>query len=225
MYGIKMEDYLRVGLFGGTFNPIHLGHLRSAEEIRELFNLQRVIFIPSANPPHKQGKDIISPIHRMEMVNLAIEGNQGFSVSDIEIKRRGKSYSIETIDHIRKIHGSDLALFFIMGIDAFTEISTWKDYINLFSCCNFVVTTRPGYSLINLGTVLPADVAEDFSYLPEEDRFIHASNFSLCFRDITHLDISSSVVRKKIKENRSTRYLLPEKVIEYIKQHGLYKDS
>jgi len=225
MYGIKMEDYLRVGLFGGTFNPIHLGHLRSAEEIRELFNLQRVIFIPSANPPHKQGKDIISPIHRMEMVNLAIEENQNFSVSDIEIKRPGKSYSIETIDHIRKIHGSDLALFCIMGIDAFTEISTWKDYINLFSCCNFVVTTRPGYSLINLGTVLPADVAEDFSYLPEEDRFIHASNFSLCFRDITHLDISSSVVRKKIKENRSTRYLLPEKVIEYIKQHGLYKDS
>jgi len=225
MYGIKMEDYLRVGLFGGTFNPIHLGHLRSAEEIRELFNLQRVIFIPSANPPHKQGKDIISPIHRMEMVNLAIEENQNFSVSDIEIKRPGKSYSIETIDHIRKIHGSDLALFFIMGIDAFTEISTWKDHINLFSCCNFVVTTRPGYSLINLGTVLPADVAEDFSYLPEEDRFIHASNFSLCFRDITHLDISSSVVRKKIKENRSTRYLLPEKVIEYIKQHGLYKDS
>ncbi|PIX25477.1 MAG: nicotinate-nicotinamide nucleotide adenylyltransferase [Deltaproteobacteria bacterium CG_4_8_14_3_um_filter_43_13] len=225
MYGIKMEDYLRVGLFGGTFNPIHLGHLRSAEEVREFFNLQRVIFIPSANPPHKQGKDIISPIHRMEMVNLAIEGNQGFSVSDIEIKRRGKSYSIETIDHIRKIHGSDLTLFFIMGIDAFTEISTWKDHINLFSCCNFVVTTRPGYSLINLGTVLPADVAEDFSYLPEEDRFIHASNFSLCFRDITHLDISSSVVRKKIKENRSTRYLLPEKVIEYIKQHGLYKDS
>ncbi|RJP59591.1 MAG: nicotinate-nucleotide adenylyltransferase [Deltaproteobacteria bacterium] len=220
-----MEGCLRVGLFGGTFNPIHLGHLRSAEEVRELFNLQQVIFIPSANPPHKQGKNIISPIHRMEMVNLAIEGNQGFSVSDIEIKRHGKSYSIETIDYIRKIHGSDLILFFIMGIDAFTEISTWKDYINLFSRCNFVVTTRPGYSLTNLGTVLPPDVAGNFSYSSEEDRFIHASNFSLYFRDITHLDISSSAVRKRIKENMSIRYLLPEKVIEYIKGHGLYKDS
>jgi nicotinate-nucleotide adenylyltransferase len=159
------------------------------------------------------------------MVNLAIEGNQGFSVSDIEIKRHGKSYSIETIDYIRKIHGSDLILFFIMGIDAFTEISTWKDYINLFSRCNFVVTTRPGYSLTNLGTVLPPDVAGNFSYSSEEDRFIHASNFSLYFRDITHLDISSSAVRKRIKENMSIRYLLPEKVIEYIKGHGLYKDS
>ncbi|MFH2013050.1 MAG: nicotinate-nucleotide adenylyltransferase [Pseudomonadota bacterium] len=220
-----MEDYLRVGLFGGTFNPIHLGHLRSAEEVRELFNLKQVIFIPSANPPHKQGKDIISPIHRMEMVNIAIEENQSFSVSDIEIKRQGKSYSIETIDHIRQINDSDLTLFFIIGIDAFTEISTWKDYTNLFSRCNFVVTTRPGYSLTNLEIVLPADVAGNFTYSSKEDRFIHPSNFSLYFRDITNLDISSSVVRKRIKENRSVRYFLPEKVIEYIQGHGLYKDS
>lgn len=216
---------MRVGLFGGTFNPIHLGHLRSAEEVRELFNLKQVIFIPSANPPHKQGKDIISPIHRMEMVNIAIEENQSFSVSDIEIKRQGKSYSIETIDHIRQINDSDLTLFFIIGIDAFTEISTWKDYTNLFSRCNFVVTTRPGYSLTNLEIVLPADVAGNFTYSSKEDRFIHPSNFSLYFRDITNLDISSSVVRKRIKENRSVRYFLPEKVIEYIQGHGLYKDS
>lgn len=217
---------MRIGLFGGTFNPIHLGHLRSAEEVRESFQLQRVIFIPSANPPHKEGKDIISPIHRMEMVNLAIEGNAGFSASDIEMRRGGKSYSIETIDHFNKIHGSHVTLFFIMGMDAFTEVVTWKDYMDLFYRCNFVVTTRPGYTVANPESILPAaDMSGDFSYIPEEDRLIYISNFSLYFRDITPLDISSSAIRKRIKENGSVRYLLPEKVKEYIELHGLYKES
>jgi len=216
---------VRIGLFGGTFNPIHLGHLRSAEEIRESFQLQQVVFIPSAFPPHKEGKEIISPIHRIEMVNIAIEGNPGFSASDIETKRPGKSYSIETIDHFNTIHCSDLTLFFIMGIDAFNDITTWKDYTYLFSCCNLVVTTRPGYKVTSLKTVLPADVTGDFSYVPEEGRFDHISNFSLYFQDITLMDVSSSIIRKRIKEGRSIHYLLPEKVIEYIKIHRLYQDS
>jgi nicotinate-nucleotide adenylyltransferase len=216
---------LRIGLFGGTFNPIHTGHLRSAEEIRELFELKRIVFIPSAIPPHKDEMGIISPSHRIEMVNLAIEGNPDFSSSDIEIKRSGKSYSIETINHFKMMHGSDLVLFFIMGMDAFIDISTWKDCVYLFSCSNFVVTTRPGYHRIKLEDILPFDVVRDFSYHPEEDRFIHTSNLSLYFRDITHLDISSSMIRKRIKEELSIRYLLPERVIEYIKVNGIYKDS
>ncbi|MFH1625035.1 MAG: nicotinate-nucleotide adenylyltransferase [Pseudomonadota bacterium] len=216
---------MRVGLFGGTFNPIHLGHLRAAEEIRESFELQQVIFIPSAIPPHKEAKKIVSPLHRIEMVNLAIKGNRSFSASDIEIKRSGKSYSIETVDHITRIHGWGLNSFFIMGIDAFRDITTWKDYIDLFSSCNFVIMTRPRYNEINLEDVLPPEVVRDFRYVRPEDRFVHISNSSLYFRHITHLDISSSIIRKRIKENRSVQYLIPDEVLEYIKLHGLYKDS
>lgn len=216
---------MRIGLLGGTFNPIHAGHLRSAEEIRELFHLRRIVFIPSAIPPHKDEMGIISSSHRIEMVNLAIQGNPNFSTSDIEIKRPGKSYSIETINHFKTMHGSELELFFIMGIDAFMDISTWKDYESLFFCSNFVVTTRPGYQRIKLEGILPFEVARDFSYHPQEDRFIHTSNLSLYFRDITHLDISSSMIRKRIEGGLSIRYLLPERVIEYIKVNGIYRDS
>ncbi len=216
---------MQIGLFGGTFNPIHLGHLRSAEEIQESLQLQQIVFIPSANPPHKEGRDIISPLHRIEMVNLAIAGNPAFSASEIEIRRPGKSYSIETIDRFKEMQGSGLTLFFIMGMDAFTEIVTWKDYVSLFYRCNFVVTTRPGYAVTSLETILPSDVAGEFFYIPEEDRFSHISNFSLYFRDITPLNISSSVIRRRIKEKKSVRYLLPQAVVEYIKLHGLYKDS
>ncbi len=216
---------MQIGLFGGTFNPIHLGHLRSAEEIQESFQLQQIVFIPSANPPHKEGRDIISPLHRIEMVNLAIAGNPAFSTSEVEISRPGKSYSIETIDRFKEMQGKGLTLFFIMGMDAFTEIITWKDYVSLFSRCNFVVTTRPGYAVTDIETILPSDVAGEFSYIPEEDRFSHISNFSLYFRDITPLNISSSVIRRRIKEKKSVRYLLPQAVVEYIKLHGLYKDS
>ena len=216
---------MRIGLFGGTFNPIHLGHLRSAEEIRESFQLQRVVFIPSANPPHKEEKDIISSIHRIKMVNLAIEGNPGFSASDIEIKRPGKSYSIETVDHFNREYGSDSTLFFIIGMDAFADIVTWKDYVDLFSLCNFVVTTRPGYAVTDLESILPSKVIGDFFPVPKEDRFAHISNFSLYFQDISPLDISSSLIREMIKKNKSVQYLLSENVIRYIKLHGLYKDS
>ncbi|MDY6854995.1 MAG: nicotinate-nucleotide adenylyltransferase [Thermodesulfobacteriota bacterium] len=216
---------MRIGLFGGTFNPIHVGHLRSAEEIRELFRLRQIVFVPSAIPPHKDEMEIISPFHRIEMVNLAIEDNPVFSSSDVEIKRPGKSYSIETINHFKTMHSSDLELFFIMGIDTFKDISTWKDYGSLFSCSNFVVTTRPGYQRPKLEGILPLEVVRDFSYYPEEDRLIHISSLSIYFRDITHLDISSSMIRRRIEGGSSIRYLLPERVIEYIQVNGIYRDS
>ncbi|MDY7034395.1 MAG: nicotinate-nucleotide adenylyltransferase [Thermodesulfobacteriota bacterium] len=213
---------MRIGLFGGTFNPIHFGHLRSAEEIRESFQLGQVVFIPSAIPPHKASENIICPNHRAEMVKIATEGNSYFSVSEIEIERQGKSYSIETIDHFSTTYYPDVTLFFIMGIDAFSEIDTWKDYRSLFSRCNFVVTTRPGHVLSNPADMIPADIRNEFSYMSDESRFIHLSDFSVYMRDVTSMDISSTVIREKIKENRSIRYFLPDMVINYIEKHRLY---
>ena len=215
---------MRIGLFGGTFNPIHFGHLRSAEEIRESFQLEQIVFIPSAVPPHKEGSGIICPNHRAKMVETAIKENPGFSLSDIEIIRPGKSYSIETIDHFNRNYGSDSTLFFIMGMDAFAEIATWKDYKDLFSICNFIVTTRPGCTIFHPADMLPSGMAGEFSYVSEESRFVHASAFSLFIKEVTSLDISSSLIRKRIKENRSVRYFLPQAVIDYIYQNGLYRD-
>ncbi|MEI9477177.1 MAG: nicotinate-nucleotide adenylyltransferase [Deltaproteobacteria bacterium] len=132
----------RIGLFGGTFNPIHLGHLRGAEDIRESFGLDRVVFLPAAIPPHKLRDDVIEPRPRLEMVKLATLANPFFSVSDVEIERSGKSYSIDTLRYFRERQPD--SFFFILGMDAFVEIETWKEYQKLFSLCNFIVMARPG---------------------------------------------------------------------------------
>ena len=123
---------MRVGLFGGTFNPVHWGHLRAAEEIRVMFDLTQVIFIPTNIPPHKGSEEVIPAHHRLRMLDLAVEGNPYFFTSDVELKRPGKSYSIETISHFKHTFGEGLALFFILGIDAFLEITSWKNYQELF---------------------------------------------------------------------------------------------
>jgi nicotinate-nucleotide adenylyltransferase len=214
---------VRIGIFGGTFNPIHLGHLRAAEEIRERFNLKRIIFIAAAVPPHKAVEGGISGEHRMEMVRLAISGNPHFSLSDIELKRPGRSYSIGTIQLFRQRYGSDLELFFILGMDAFLEIGTWKSFQELFSLCHFIVMTRPGFDKSYTATILPPEIADAFAYDEGENRFIHHDGYSVYLQGVTFLDISSTKVREEIDKGRSIRYLLPRKVERYIKQHHFYR--
>ncbi len=136
---------MRIGLFGGSFNPVHIGHLRAAEEIRGLCSLEKVIFIPTHIAPHKPVRTLASPQHRLTMLELAIQDNRHFLVSDAELKRPGRSYSVETLRYFRAAF-PEADPFFIMGMDAFAEIDTWKNYRDLFPLCNFVVMTRPGYS-------------------------------------------------------------------------------
>lgn len=214
---------MRLGIMGGTFNPIHLGHLRCAEEIGEQFDLQPIIFIPSANPPHKEPSEIISASQRLKLTKLATSDNPRFLVSDIEIRRRGKSYSITTINHFRKKYGDGLNLFFILGMDAFQEITTWKDYQKLLAGCNFIITTRPRFKKKPLEEILPLSVAKLFSYDRKNRRYVHCSNSHIYFREITLLNISSTLIRDNIRENRSIRYLLPERVEEYIRKRRLYR--
>src|SRR5512136_1779471 len=137
---------------GGTFNPIHLGHLAAAEEVRDRLRLEKVIFIPSFLPPHKQEEDVPSALQRQEMVRLAIKGNAYFTVSDIEIRRGGKSYTIDTIDALLQSH-TGAELFFITGIDSFLEIRTWKDWERLLTRCSFVVLSRQGYRFSDLASL------------------------------------------------------------------------
>jgi nicotinate-nucleotide adenylyltransferase len=215
---------VRVGLFGGTFNPVHWGHLKTADEIRRIFDLTRVIFIPTNISPHKESEEVVPAHHRLKMLDLVVEDNPYFFASDVELKRHDRSYSIETITYFTETLGKELALFFILGMDAFLEINTWKNYQELFSLCNFIVMTRPGYEVKGIHNVIPSQLMKDFTYRPAEKRFIHRSQLSIYFTEVTPIDISSHSIRTLMKNNLSINTMLPEKVKHYVEEHQFYRD-
>jgi len=213
----------KVGLFGGTFNPIHCGHLRPAEEIADLLGLEGVIFIPASDPPHKEKKDLLPAPLRAEMVCLAIRENPRFSFSDAEISRPGKSYSVETVPYFQRLLGKETELYFILGLDAFLEIGTWKDPGVLFTLCHFAVLMRPGFEKIFSADHLPVDLAPDFCYDSGKEGYIHKSGFGVFPREITALDISSTKIREMVGKGKSIRYLVPPAVAEFIAAKGFYQ--
>jgi nicotinate-nucleotide adenylyltransferase len=210
---------------GGTFDPIHNGHLRCAEEVLEIFDLNRIIFVPAAKPPHKIDGDITSFHHREQMIKLAIEGNPVFTFSDVEKQREERSYSVETVDYILKKYMEDLDLYFILGQDAFHAIHSWKDWRRLLLLCNFVVMTRPGYEERGLDGILPADFASQFKYDDSVKGLRGPTGHVIYFRGVTFLDISSSDIRQRAREGRSVKYLVPESVRHYIMKNSLYRNS
>jgi nicotinate-nucleotide adenylyltransferase len=214
---------LKIGLFGGTFNPVHFGHLRAAEEIRESFSLDKIIFIPLNLPPHKNINDVISSHHRFTMLENATKENSTFSVSKIEMERSGKSYSIETIKYFLENFNPPPELFFILGVDAFLDITTWEKYDKLFYLCNFIVMSRSGYQEVPLEKILPEDISRDFTYLENMNSYIHVSKHAVHYTKISLLDISSTKIRSNIKSGKSIKYLLSGVAEDYIKQNKLYK--
>ena len=210
---------------GGTFNPIHLGHLAAAEEVRDRLRLEKVIFIPSFLPPHKDEEGIPAGLQRQEMVRLAIKGNSCFTVSDIEIRRGGKSYTIDTIDALLPSH-TGAELFFITGLDSFLEIRTWKDWERLLTRCSFVVLSRQGCrfsDLISLDVLQasPQELAELDS--GQRDRVVlRHGEIRVYLEMIPFYDISSTDIRKRVREGRSIKYHLPEAVEHYIIENKLY---
>jgi nicotinate-nucleotide adenylyltransferase len=214
---------MKWGLFGGTFDPIHLGHLRCAEEILEIFNLNRIFFVPASRPPHKLDGEITLFHHREQMIKLAIEGNPAFSFSDVEDEREGKSYSVETVEHILQKYMKNLELYFIVGQDAFHAIRTWKDWEKLLLLCNFVVMTRPGYENRGLVTILTPEFASQFSYDEKEKGFRGPTGYIIYFREVTFLDISSSNIRQRVRDAKSINYLVSDEVRHYITKNDLYR--
>ena len=212
----------RLGLFGGTFNPIHYGHLRSAEEVCEALALHRLWFIPAGHPPHKTAQGITSFEVRLEMSRLAVGDHPVMSVSDLEGRRPGRSYSIETLRQIRREVGPAWELYFILGLDAILEIATWKDYQDLFTLSHFVVLDRPGYDRQRLGEVLLREVHPLFRPLQVERSFQHPSGHNVVLQETTLMDISGTGIREMVRRGHSIRYLLPEAVREYIITHKLY---
>jgi len=214
---------MRWGLLGGTFDPIHFGHLRGAEEMLEIFNLNRIIFVPSSKPPHKLEADITPFNHREQMIRLAIEDNVNFSFSEVEKLRAGKSYSVETVEYILNKYMEDLELYFIVGQDAFQAVTTWKDWERLLLLCNFAVMTRPGYDDMRLNEILPKEFAGKFTYNKKIDGFTGPTGHTIYFRHTSFLDISSSRMREMVHSGKSIKYLTTDKVRQYIIKNSIYK--
>lgn len=215
---------MRTGILGGTFNPIHLAHLRVAEEIREGCALDRVLFIPAALPPHKRTADAVPFPHRLAMVEAAIADNPAFEVSEIEARREGKSYSVDTLEILRRENPDD-AFYFIIGMDSFRDLPTWREYRRLFELTNLVVASRPGVETENPLSFLPVALQGEFDYDKDFKKLKHRSGTEVIFLEETFLDISSTRIRRLVAEGQSIRYLVPDAVEGYIQQHGLYRRS
>lgn len=212
---------MRIGLMGGTFNPVHLAHLRIAEEARETCALDRVVFIPAGDPPHKPLAGEIHFAERSRMVALAIDGNPFFELSAIEGEREGKSYSIDTIRAFRKRYPAD-ELFFIIGSDSFREIGLWHRFSEIFHSCSLIVVERPGSLIDDPAGTLPVAIRGEFRYTAASRRLDHDSGTSVLFVSGCPLDISSSKIRRLAAAGRSIRYLVPPQVESYITEQGIY---
>ena len=215
----------RVGIFGGTFNPIHVGHLRAAEEVREALGLERVVFVPAADPPHKRGSaaDPIAPAAaRLEWLRLAVEGNPHFEIDTLELERGGRSYSVDTLRVIGARTAPELPVFAI-GQDAFTEMGTWRAPRELFGMAHFAVLTRPPFPEGTLADWLPEVVRGELEVDPDAKSAKHRRAGSwVRVVEITALDVSASDVRRRLRDGRSVRYLLPEDVRLAVEASGVY---
>ncbi len=200
----------KLGILGGTFNPIHLGHLIIAEAVRERYDLTKVLFIPSAHPPHKEGQELILASDRYRLVGLAIADNPFFEVSNIEMQREGISYSVETLKTLRETESEPSDYFFIIGGDSVPELRTWRNIEELAELCTLVVVPRPGWDI--------EQIATEKLGLPEWLRQGLLHNLVAA----PLIGISSRDIRDTIKRGQSIRYLVPRAVEEYILQHGLY---
>lgn len=199
---------MKVGIMGGTFDPIHLGHLATAESVREIFQLDKILFIPAARPPHKVNNNVTPELHRLMMTFLATKSNENFQVSPMEILRDGLSYTLETVNELHKKFGASTELFFIIGADSLKDLPTWYQAKELVSKCHFIATTRPNVK------VKFSEVKKFFGKLGKEK--IHQVT-------TPGIEISSTEIRRRVQEGLSIKYLVPEVVEEYIAKENLYK--
>jgi nicotinate-nucleotide adenylyltransferase len=221
---------MRIGLFGGTFNPIHNGHLQTVVEVRLAFSLERVVLIPAAVPPHKPASGIAGAEDRMAMARLAVAGSAGLSVSDVEIQRRGVSYSIDTVSHFQETLAPEAGLCFIVGLDAFLEIDTWKAHEALLEKVPFIVMTRPGTGgggktaqQQAIGIFLRRRVSGAYAFSETKNAFTHPQKPALYMHEVTPMPISSTQIRNRIGRGAAVSDLVPAPVNDYIRKKGLYR--
>jgi nicotinate-nucleotide adenylyltransferase len=206
---------------GGSFNPIHFGHLRAAEEVREALNLDLIYFVPAASPPHKVEGELAPAEHRLQMVRLGTKGNRHFMVSDVEIRRIGRSYTVDTVRFFLSTLRQPATLYLMIGADQFAELETWKDSAELASLCNLIVHSRPRDGDSSPPRVSLAALSK-LGYTQSSDHYVHSSGQTLSFLSTTYIPVSATAVRQMIAQGKSARYLVPGDVIDYIERHSVY---
>ena len=212
-----------IGIFGGTFDPIHYGHLRLAQEILETAKLAEVRFVPSGTPPHR-GRPGADPGHRLAMAKLATAGNDKFTVDDRETRRPGAGYTVDTLSELRQQIGSQRPMALLVGADAFLDLATWHRWRQLFDLAHIVVAYRPGYPIDTWQARMPEPLAHEYAarYMQQPLSVHLAPSGGIAAVSMTGLDISATFVRTAVHAGSSPRYLLPDAVLDYIEAHGLY---
>ena len=220
---------MKTGILGGTFDPVHFGHLRLAEEARINFGLDRVLFLPSKIPPHKTEKRITSSTERIKLLQLAIKDNVNFGIELHDTEINSPSYTVDTLDFLNKKYPDD-ELYFIIGMDLFKGLNTWKNYRKLFELSNFIVARRPPFKEIDFystASFVPpfyGDDINEFKINGEKEFLEHISGKRIYFFKSTLLDISSSEIRDFVKNGISVKYLIPDDVLKFITKKNLYKE-
>jgi len=216
-----------IGILGGTFDPLHFGHLRLAQELAEGLVLGEVRFIPAGLPAHR-APPFASPQQRLEMVHLGMDGNPLFSLDEREIFKPAPSYTVETLLDLRRERGAMQPLCLFMGADAFLGLATWHRWRELFDLAHLVVAQRPGVAgITRAAATLPAELLDELNrrLVNEPEAMRDAPSGAILVHPVTALDISATQIRRELAAGRSPRYLLPDAVLDYIRTNGLYKDT
>ncbi len=200
---------LKIGICGGTFDPIHLGHLAIAELVRCELNLDKVLFIPTGKPPHKDLNAVTNPIHRLNMVKCAIEGNEYFEAVDIEIKRKGYTYTVDTLNELHKIYPLGTTFYYIIGADVVMDLLTWKRAEEVFVLTKFAAVMRAGYL--------------DKEFLERIKLMRKSFDIDILSVEAPLIEISSTFIRERVNKNQSVKYLVNDCVDAYIKENHLYR--
>lgn len=212
-----------IGILGGTFDPVHVAHLRVAEEAREALDLAEVRLVPAADPPHKDAAGLTPARDRLAMVDRAVEGAPGLRSWNVELERPGPSYSVDTVRMLRRAAGPSARIVFLLGRDAFEELHTWKETDALLGLCDVTVLTRPPHVGPLTVTHLSVATREALCYDSAIDGFRHESGRLLTSLEVTRLDVSATDIRARVAAGRSIRFLVPPAVAAYIDQHRLYR--
>jgi nicotinate-nucleotide adenylyltransferase len=208
-------------LYGGTFDPVHTGHLEIARRVSELFEIEKLLFIPAQMAPHKIGRPVTEPIHRYAMLALATQNDPKLSISTFELDAPDRRYTVDTIDHFQRSLGDECKLFFIMGADSWSEITTWREWERLLTMTNHIVVTRPGYepASTHVGAISEriVDLRSVKGALDQKGIF---------FTDVVFNDVSATNIRRLASEGRidELERLVPGPVLEYITKYGIYRE-
>ncbi len=227
-----MNNTKRIGIFGGTFNPVHHGHLEAIRAVQNAFDFEETYLIPAAIPPHKSGLKIAGAADRTEMLRLALSGcaclKKPVRISDIELRRSGPSYTVDTVRHFKTLV-PDSEICFILGLDAFLEINTWKSFNLLFGLVSFIVMNRAGCGdrgaafFKKIALFLKSRISQDYEFSDERQCHVHPEKQPVYPFDADLPDISSTEIRRRIKEGRSIQFLTPETVASFIRKKGLFQ--